>query len=76
MSAARSRLPHRQANGSTHRPGGHSAKNARRAGAPTTHQSSQETPIMATRRRCSRSGWPADNFQPRKPFRVEGVHFL
>lgn len=32
-------------------PGGHSAKNARRAGAPNIHQSSQETTIMATRRR-------------------------
>jgi hypothetical protein len=76
MSATRSRLSHRQASDSTNQPGGHSAKNVRRAGAPTTHQSSQETPIMANRRRCPRSGWPAHNPQPRKHFHFEGVHFL
>lgn len=31
-------------------PGGPSAKNTRRAGSPTTHLSSQETPIMSTHR--------------------------
>lgn len=133
MSAPQPRLPHRQTGDSTNQPGGHSAKNARRAGAPTSHESNQETPIMSTRsqprqravrssaptisspiepsaiegdcpssrcrgtyvltpsgqvpehatatswttrRRCPCSGWLARNPRRRKPFYVEGVHFL